>query len=283
MKKKILLPTDFSRNSINAINYARELYVNDKCDFFVLNVFFAGGNFADILTTPEIHQEIYDKAELESKEGVEKIIYDIKDEENQNTKHTFIPISMLGDPLQVIKNVVEDKDIEMIVMGTRGAGKGKKVFGSIATYVMEKARNCPVIVVPEVADCYPPIEIVFPTSYKTHFKKRELEVLIDIAKKWNSTIKILHVSEEDELDNNQIEHREMLEEYFEGLNYSYHTLTNIKVQTAINCFIESTDGDMVTFVNKKHPFFGSLLTHPLVKEIGFQSKVPILVMHDLRN
>ena len=40
---------------------------------------------------------------------------------------------------------------------------------------------------------------------------------------------------------------------------------------------------MVAFINKKHTFFGSILRQPLVKEMGFNSKVPILVMHDLRN
>ncbi len=48
-------------------------------------------------------------------------------------------------------------------------------------------------------------------------------------------------------------------------------------------FIESRGSDMVAFINKKHTFFGSMLTEPMVKGIGYHSKVPILVMHDLRN
>ena len=38
---------------------------------------------------------------------------------------------------------------------------------------------------------------------------------------------------------------------------------------------------MVAFINKKHAFFGSTLIQPLVKRLGYYSKVPILVMHDL--
>ena len=37
--KRILLPTDFSSISINAIDYAVSLYKESKCEFYVLNVY----------------------------------------------------------------------------------------------------------------------------------------------------------------------------------------------------------------------------------------------------
>ena len=68
-------------------------------------------------------------------------------------------------------------------MGTKGKTGSRKVsYGSNAIYVMEKVRNCPVIVVPEKAKQSLPVEIVFPTDYKSNFKKRELNYMIEIAK-----------------------------------------------------------------------------------------------------
>ncbi len=282
MNKKILLPTDFSENSLNAINYALELYKNDTCDFFLLNAYLLGEELSDVMTVPVWQKEMIETADVESKEGLKKIVKTIQS--TKSDKHTLSTISRMGDALQAIKDVVEEKDIEMIVMGTKGASDFKnKLFGGTATYVMEKVRNCPAIIVPKTAAIQLPKEIVFPTSYKTHFKKRELQFLVEIAQKSNAAIRILHVSEEDALDKNQLEHRKMLEEYFENLDFSFHTLSGIKIQQAVNCFVESRGSDMVTFINKKHAFFGSLFTHPLVKGIGYTSKVPILVLHDLRN
>ena len=40
MKRRILLPTDFSKNAWRAITYAQELYKNESCNFYILNVFF---------------------------------------------------------------------------------------------------------------------------------------------------------------------------------------------------------------------------------------------------
>jgi hypothetical protein len=115
------------------------------------------------------------------------------------------------------------------------------------------------------------------------FKRRELYYLIDLAKKCNASIRILHISAEKKLNEKQINNKKLLEEYFEEVYYTFHTLSHMDVPTAINCFVESRESDMVAFINKKHLFFGSILTHPLVKEIGYDSKVPLLVMHDLRN
>lgn len=204
--------------------------------------------------------------------------------DHKNSKHKFFPISTFNNPIEAIKNTVEDKDIEIIVMGTKGETSSRKViYGSNAVNVMEKVRNCPVIVVPGTAKHELPKEIVFPTSYKTHFKRRELNYLIEIAKKCNSSIRVLHVSEENKLNKEQLSQKAKLDEYFEGIDYSFHKLSHMAIPAAINCFVESRGSDMVAFINKKHRFFGSILSQPLVKDIGYHSKVPTLVMHDLRN
>lgn len=284
MKRKILLPTDFSKNAWNAIVFALGLYKKDNCDFYILNVFSIAGNIMDNLINQESGNAAYHEAKLESENGLAKILDMISFRDEDNPKHHFLSISTFNNPIEAIKNIVEEKDIEIIIMGTRGETNSKKAaYGSLAINVMEKVRNCPVLVIPKKAEQMLPKEIVFPTSYKTHFKRRELNCLIEIANKCNASIRILHVSKEDELNEKQISNKELLEEYFEGIEYSFHLLSYIDVPTAINCFVESRESNMVAFINKKHAFFGSILTQPLVKDIGFHSRVPVLVMHDLRN
>lgn len=284
MRRKILLPTDFSNNAWLAVKYAIELYKDDTCDFFLLNVYHATTNIVDSLLNMEPGSELYEIAKEESQKGLAHILDKIVLCDYNNPKHKFIPVSQFNNNIEAIKNIVEEKDIEIIVMGSKGkTGDKKVVFGGTALYVMEKVRNCPVIVVPEFAKHTMPKEIVFPTSYKTHYKRRELKYLTDIAKKCEATIAILHVFKENELDKNQQEHKKMLEEIFEEATYTFHELSNHSIETAVDIFVESRDSDMVAFINKKHSFFGSILTQPLVKGLNYNSKVPILVMHDLRN
>jgi nucleotide-binding universal stress UspA family protein len=284
MRHKILIPTDFSKNATKALRYAIQLYKNDLCDFYLLNVFSISGSVIEGLMNMEPGSEWYETRKLDSENGLAKTYDMITMTEDDNPKHNFKTITVFNNIVDAIKDVVEQKDIEMIVMGTKGETQSRATaFGSTAIYVMEKVRNSPVIVVPLNAKTELPKEIVFPTSYKTHYKKRELNYLIDIAKKSDATVIVLHISEANELDKAQKENKKLLEEILEGITYKCHFLSHNLVISAVNIFVESRESDMVAFINRKHAFFGSILTDPMVKSISFQSKVPILVMHDLRN
>lgn len=284
MKRKILLPTDFSKNAWHAISYAMELYKQDQVDFYILNVFSGNSDVIGSLLNMEPGSQLYETSKLEAENGLAKVMDMLVLKDYHNSKHHFETIAQYNSIVEAIKNIVEEKDISMIVMGTKGETDSRKnTFGSVATEVMEKVRNCPVIVVPERAKRNLPKEIVFPTGYKTHFKQRELQYLIDLAQKCHAAIRVLHINTEKKLSDKQENNKSLLEEYFSVVDHSYHTLSHIEIPLGINCFIESRESDMVAFINKKHSFFHSILTHPLVKQIGYVSRVPILVMHDLRN
>ncbi|MBC8757048.1 universal stress protein [Kordia sp. YSTF-M3] len=282
MRHKILVPTDFSKNAWLAIKYATRLYEDEVCDFYLLNVFSAPKNLMDSLFNMVEGSESYETAKAASEKELANVVDLLKMSASEHSQHTFKIISKFNDVVEAIKNVVEEKDIEIVIMGTKGESNRKDaVFGSVAIYTMEKVRNCPVLAVPENAPHELPKEIVFPTSYKTHYKRRELQYVTSIAKKCNANIAVLHISDR-ELNKSQKERQELLKEIFEDNTYSFHTLPLNSINDAINIFVDSRDSDMVAFINKKHSFFGSILTNPLVKEVTF-FKVPVLVLHDLRN
>ena len=284
MKRKILLPTDFSENALQAVKYALELYKDQRCLFYLLNVFYIKPKDIESLIAMEPGSDLFEATKKNSENEFDKLMNVIAFGDKGNPNHTFQTISVFSEPLEAIKKIVEKKDIELIVMGTRGQTNTKsKIYGSTATDVMEKVRNCPVIVVPQLAKQELPKEIVFPTGYKTPFKKRELNYLIDITKICNASIKVLHVSQMRELNEKQINNRRLLDEYFESVDHTFHELSNMSIPEAINCFVESRESDMVAFINRKHTFFASILNQPLVKGLAYNSKVPILVMHDLKN
>ncbi|RUA10297.1 MAG: hypothetical protein DSY83_18010 [Flavobacteriia bacterium] len=59
-----------------------------------------------------------------------------------------------------------------------------------------------------------------------------------------------------------------------------HFLPPVKLGKGIEGFLESKEGDMVAFLNRKHTFLRTILSNPLVKEIGYDPKVPILELND---
>lgn len=281
--RKVLIPTDFSRNAWDAIAYAIDLFKNEPCEFYILNVYSLADFATDNLMVPQLDTSLMDTFRENSEKGLKKILQRLSFRD-ESDMHSYVTLSQQNDLTVALKEIVELKDIGLIVMGTKGSTDAINIsFGSNTVTVMEKIRNCPVMAIPKGTIYTSVSEIVFPTSFKTHFKKRELDYLIDIAKITNAPIRILHIGEEDNLNEEQLNYKLLLEEYFEILEYSFHFIESKSINEGVELFIQSRDSGMVAFINKKHTFFSTLFSKPLVKDLGLNAKIPILALHDFRN
>ncbi|MBK5214343.1 MAG: universal stress protein [Flavobacteriaceae bacterium] len=283
MKKRILIPTDFSKNAWNALKYAMELYKREDCEFFILHTFYHSGYSKDNLLIPEPTE----KAHLAAKETAERNMEKLKVQMGlfeENDKHTFKYMTEFGSFFDVLKTTVEKQDTELVIMGTQGETDNKTiVLGSNAVNAMEKIRNCPVLAIPSNVVFKDPNEIVFPTSFRTHYKEKELSTLVEISRCTNAPIRILHVQKDKILTKTQLENKALLERILDPATFSHHTVYNVDLQDGVRCFVQSRESEMIAIVNKKHNFFGSIFSNPMVKELGKHMNVPLLAMHDIRN
>ncbi|WP_339714130.1 universal stress protein [uncultured Kriegella sp.] len=281
MEKRILLPTDFSKNALNAIRYALSLYEEQQCDFYFLNVYQVDGyNLENAMMVPEPGEIAFEAARSKSKLRFNEL-KQILSLSHHNQKHTYHTISTFSYLFEAVENAIAKHDIDIVVMGTKGStGSHTIIYGTNTINLMEKVTECPVLAIPEKARYSTPREIVFPTDYKTPFKRRELNYLVEIGKMHGTAIRILHIKEKEKLTKAQQNNKELLENILKDIDHSSHSLEGVKVHTGINAFIESRKSDMVAFLNKKHRFFGSMWSKPLVKELGYHSRVPVFTLND---
>ncbi len=283
MKKRILIPTDFSANAFNAIKYAMELFKRENCEFFILHTYYLSGYSKENLLSPEPSDEDRNKIELRSASNMEKLklqmsFYD------ENPLHSFRYLTEFGTLYDIMNKTVQKEDIELVIMGTRGQTDNTSVIlGSNAVNIMEKIRQCPVMAIPSDEIFKEPNEIVFPTSFRTHYKQKELDTMVEVARLTNSPIRILHIRKDKPLTDAQLKNKELLETILDAATFTHHTLFNIAINDGVRCFVQSRESDMIAFVNKKHNFFGSIFSNPMVKELGRHANVPLLAMHDLRS
>jgi len=285
MKNKILIPTDFSGNAWNALDYALNLFKEDKCTFYLLNAFQLYHFTTDSLILPEPGEQEYEKVREESEIGLEKLIDGIA-MKSDNPNHRFETISTYNSVLDAVKETVYNKDISLIIMGTKGKTDAPNtIFGSKAVNIMEKIQYCPVLVVPEVAIflAEKKREIVFATDFKSLFNNKELEPLISIAKGIKAPIRILHILENERLTPEQESNKDVLRESLKEVVSTFHTLTHIKVGAGVHSFIESRGSEMLALIHKKHNVLNSIFSKSLVHEVGYRPKVPVLALHDLNN
>lgn len=281
--KKILLPTDFSKNAYNAIKYALELYKEEPCEFFILHSYYLSGYNKSNRLSPEPTDEKLNAVKERAEKNMEAFKVQVRFN-NFYKNHKLHFLNEFGSFNDMLKNCVEKEDIKLIIMGTRGETDDKNIIlGSNAVNAMEKVRNCPVLVVPGHIIFKAPNEVVFPTSFKTHYKENELATLIEISRLTNAPIRILHVKTDIELSKDQEKNKALLNEILGATNYTHHELFNLDLQDGVRCFAQSRASEMIAIINKKHHFFGGVFSNPMVKELGDNANVPVLAMHDLRN
>lgn len=276
--KNILLPTDFSSNSVNAIQYAVKLLKREHCTFYLLNAYKVQYLANDELLLNNIDQvSLIEKKLLESSQNsLEMIVEEIA----VNSKHTFKILSDYNFFIDSVKQKIKEFDIDLIVMGTKGATGAKEIFMGSNTGDVIMKTDCDVLAVPDKAKFKIPKEIVFPTDFRLLYDEEELDILKKIANQNESIIRVLHVQNEKVLDEEQEINKKDLERYLDPLNYSFHTLTNTDFESAVNCFTQSRGNiDMIAIVAKQYNIFQRLFFKPKVEELSFHTKIPLLVLH----
>ena len=280
MDKRILIPTDFSKNALNAARYALDLYAKLNCEFYFLNVFRLTNYTTNTLILPEPGSAEYEAAKGASEEAFAKLL-DMLELHHDNPKHSYHTISSFNFLSEAMKQTIDNKDIDLVVMGTQGATGAKGIiFGSNTVNAMEKIRECPVLAVPDELRFSIPKEIIFPTNYKSSFSRKELNYLIEIAKMHNTAIRVVYFTKKTTLTEDQEKHKQLLDDILQGVDHSFHTLTDKDVAQGITSFVQSRNSDMIAFINKKHFLFNSIFSRPLVKEIGYDATVPILALNE---
>ena len=125
--QKIIIPTDFSDNAWNAIDYAMQLFRNRNCTFYLLNTYtpvIPSGRFmAKMVNGVRIVDAVRDASE----EGLQKTVDRIKSK-YRNSKHSFETISSFNLLTEEIKDLVDTFGIQLIITGTKGASGIEEVF-----------------------------------------------------------------------------------------------------------------------------------------------------------
>ncbi|MCM4158710.1 universal stress protein [Antarcticibacterium flavum] len=282
MEKHILIPTDFSRNAWNALTYAIDLYKEAQVTFYFLNAYQLFHFTTDSVIEPEPGEKAYEEAKQVSELGLERLVEGLQSRTG-NSRVKIKTFSLYNTVIGAVKEVLKKNDIDLIIMGTKGENNPvNAIYGSNAVNVMEKVLECPVLVVPDKDSQKdtPVNEIVFATNFKYYYKRKELAILADLAKNHKAPIRVLHIKENEEITTDQKTNKAVLEDYFEDLVCTFHTLTRVKVAKGIHSFIESRNSSMLALFSRKHGLFTHLFARSLVSEIGFHPQVPVLVLRE---
>ncbi|MCZ4319075.1 universal stress protein [Aequorivita viscosa] len=278
--QKILMPTDFSENSLNAIKYATELFKHNPAEIYLLHAFAdevyeAKARLADEIFN-ELQQKTRERAEHELAELRKKVI-----EFSPNPKHTIHTISEFGLLVDATNNWVEKENIDVVVMGTKGKTADTKLtFGSNTLQVIKYVK-CPVLAIPAVYEDVHPNNLLFPTDFLLPYKRRELKLVSTIARCFASKVDFLYVSKFPTLSLRQQDNKNFLEATFSENKVDFKQEYNTDVTKAINTFIVENPIDMLVMINTRHSYLENILYQSTIEKIGLHIDIPFLVLQNL--
>jgi len=251
--KKILIPTDFSKTSMNAIIYAMRLFKYERCEFTIMNAY-ADEVYENIEDFEEFKKVYEDKIDTKLQKEVAEML-----KRSPNPKHDYCYVSCFGSLVDEVNEIVEKDNVDIVVMGTKGKTNDRNItFGSNTLQVMKYVK-CPVLAVPVDFNEEYPQNILFPTDYMVPFKRRELKLLSIIAKGFVASINFFYISNFKGLSHRQLDNREFLHCCFENNKTSYLQAKGKDTTKTINEAIVKHEIDMLVMVNQRHSYLENIL------------------------
>lgn len=255
------------------------MFKDVSCEFYIINVqkssTFISDDMVVVSASATIYQTIVDAA----KKSIKNLISKIKKKHN-NTKHQFHSIVDYDNFIDSLNQTTKINNIDLIVMGTKGAsGLEKVIFGSNTVRVMQRS-NTPVLAIPEGCTYKDLNAVAFTSSFQSLYHQGDLKPLINLTKRCHSKLYVLHVSENDETTNNMNKGIDFFNEYFDDVVYEYMYATNNNVYKTIDNYIKDNNIKLLAMVGRKYSFLERFFSTHTVEKLASYIKIPFLVMHE---
>lgn len=275
--KTILVPTDYSRCSHNAIDYAVMIAKRTKAEIVLVHV------YTMTSPPPELSEISYlfslNKKQEEQLERIVKLYQLIHDDFKELKMRYDL---RMGDTVNEIIKAAEFYKAGMIIMGTGGAsGLGKYILGSNTIKVINKTK-VPVLAVPLTAKFLGFNKIVFAVNAHVWRDNLVFDALAEIAVLFKSQIKIVSVQAGDE---DMVHYFDSFEEtgvveIFKKLKLQceFKKIFSKDIATGIHDFVLQDHADLLITMPGKHGFLEHLFNKSITRELVFQNDMPVLAL-----
>lgn len=241
--KKILVPCDFSKQAVNAFRFALDIARKSGGEVHLTHVIELPVMHDSVLMPVMSFEEVLFK-ELKEKADVQ---YEKLKKKYADPKDKVETVTQFGAPARMIVSYIEDKSIDLVIMGTKGASGVKEfVIGSNAEKVV---RNSPVPVM-AIKD-YPRLEkikdIVFPNTLNTEHQEDLLMKVKDMQNFFKANIHIVWINTPSNFtrDIATLKRLEAFAKRFLFKNYTIHIFNDLYEEDGIINFAHNLKADMI--------------------------------------
>lgn len=275
--KKILVPTDFSKISIGALEVAAEIAKKSNAELTLLHVVEQASS-SSFSVTGEWRKEdwadrLYTIKLLEkSKAQLEKLVMDPRFEEIKITGELRV-----GNAFHGMRTIITENKVDLVVMGTHGrAGAVETIIGTNTERVVRHAK-CPVLSINKKPSRVDFKNIVYATAMH-----KDEEIFSRMVKKtqqlYNSTVHLVRINTPGDFQRDYVV-KDYMEKFAKKLglkNYTINVFNDITEEDGIIYFAETIDADLIAMATHGRTGFAHVLAGSIAEDVVGHAKRPVL-------
>ena len=274
--KTIIVPTDFSPVSINAVNFAVNMAEGIEASLLLLNVYNIPVSYSEVPIMLVSVDEMKKSSE-DQLEALKKNILHVT-----SGKIKVYTESRMGNTVDELEELCKHIQPFAVVMGAKGKTSIEKVVFGSTTLTAIRHLTWPVICVPPGKEYGKGIKkIGFACDFKQVVETTPVQFIRQIVKEFNAELHILNVDyKEKHFRPETPEQSFLLHNLLEDVKPFYHFINNPDIEDGINEFAESNNLDLVIAIPKKHNLLGGIFKPSSTKQLVFQSHIPVMCVHE---
>ncbi|HET6225552.1 MAG TPA: universal stress protein [Bacteroidia bacterium] len=273
--KTILVATDFSKNSDNALKYAIDLAKWKNAKLILFHAYFLPVIPGEIPVQYAL-EEIQNDAILQLKKIADHI----------HTAHKDLQVEVQCRPGVATVKILECAErnkVDLVVMGLRGTGYiAEKLIGSITTSLIQQS-HIPILVINDKIKFKPIQRIALAFDYTEIKADHMLPLLKDLSSGEDSKIYVFNVVKSELQATSSVTKAVegmKLSRSIGGMPHSFHYSEDEDIIHGINHFVKDQKIELLVMVPREHTPLYKLFNEPQTKRMAFHTSIPLLTIKE---
>jgi nucleotide-binding universal stress UspA family protein len=276
--KKILVPTDFSKQAQMAIDVASDIARKSNAEIILLHVVeeVAGGSFnieGQIETSDRWEDKIFT---LKLIEKGKKLLAKAADDLLAKGSKVRQELRM-GTAFHGMRTIIEEQKVDLVVMGSAGTSKLEEMIIGTNTEKVVRHSKCPVLTIRKKPSRTDFKNIVYATAMG-----EEEEVFSRIVRKtqqmYEATVHLVRVNTPGNFHRDVVVKKQMLDfaKRLQLKNFTVNIFNDLSEEEGIIYFADSINADLIAMATHGRSGFAHVLAGSIAEDVVSHARRPVL-------
>ena len=257
----IIVPLDFSENSLNAAHFTSRMLT---------------GNYGAILYLYHTYEKDKDASEaLSQLESLKKKLM-----EDSIVKIEIVS-EQSDDFIESLERKVRHLDADLVVMSIREKSRLEQAIDNSNSLRMIEKNLCPVMVIPHNFQFNEIRNVALASDFKDVANSIPLVPVKRVLSLFKPHLHIVNINSEIyvSLSEEYLAERTVMQNMFQEFNPEFYFITTYDFHETLRQFIDDKNIDLVLTFPRKHSFISNMIKGNNTKRLVMESSIPVLAAH----